>query len=309
MPPLRFALLAAAAALSACGVVARPGTRPAPTGPAAATTTGGLNTAGPWRVAASYTAQGITIATRAVVVITGDPSTRTDTLGATLDATYAWAPGGPGAGAPARPAGGAAGLAGASRRRVTGSLTSYRVAIGGAAPAVPAGLKLARPFTAEALPADGTMAFQLPAESSACTDPALSVLQGMHEAWIPLPENLTIGREWSDTTRTLSCRDQLAVRGVNVRQFRVQRADVENNRVVVTIDRRAKGRVNAEGAQFGEAVALSGESNGTMHYVLDVASGRLLRATGTSWLDFNFKSKRRNQRVQQSSELTLAWKP
>jgi hypothetical protein len=306
MPPLRIALLAAAAALSACGVVARPGTRPAPNAPAAATTTGGPNTAGPWRVAASYTPQGVTIATRAVVVITGDPSTRTDTLGYTLDATYSWTPA---PAAPARPAGGAGGTGGASRRRVTGSLTSYRVAVGGAAPAVPAGLKLARPFTAEALPADGTMAFQLPAESSACTDPALSVLQGMHEAWIPLPETLIIGREWSDTTRTLSCRDRLAVRGVNVRQFRVQRADVENSRVVVTIDRRAKGRMTAEGEQFGEAVSLSGESNGTMRYVLDVASGRLLRATGTSWLDFSFKSRRRNQRVQQSSELTLAWKP
>lgn len=263
--------------------------------------------AGPWRVAASYTPQGVTIATRAVVVITGDPSTRTDTLGATLDATYSWAPGGGrGAGGPGAPAGG---TWGAGRRRVTGSLTSYRMAVGGAAPAVPAGLKLARPFTAEALPADGTMAFQLPAESSACTDPALSVLQGMHEAWIPLPETLTIGREWSDTTRTLSCRDRLAVRGVNVRQFRVQRADVENSRVVVTIDRRAKGRMTADGEQFGEAVSLGGESNGTMRYVLDVASGRLLRASGTSWLDFSFKSRRRNQRVQQSSELTLVWKP
>ena len=99
------------------------------------------------------------------------------------------------------------------------------------------------------------------------------------------------------------------MRGVNVRQFRVQRADVENGRVVVTIDRRAKGRMTADGEQFGEAVSLGGESNGTMRYVLDVASGRLLRASGTSWLDFSFKSRRRNQRVQQSSELTLVWKP
>lgn len=288
MPPLRFALITAAAALSACGV-ALPILRPAPKGPAAATTTSGLNTAGPWRLAASYAPQGVTIVTRAVVVISGDPSTRTDTLGATLDATYSWAP--------------------AGRRRVAGTLTNYRVAVGGAAPAVPAGLALSRPFAAEALPADGTMAFQLPAESSACTDPALSVLQGMHEAWIPLPETLAIGREWSDTTHTLSCRDRLAVHGVNVRQFRVQRADVENGRVVVTIDRRIKGRMTAEGEQFGEAVSLGGESSGTMRYVLDVASGRLLRASGTSSLDFAFKSRRRNQRVQQASEITLTWKP
>lgn len=288
MPSYRFALLATAAALSACGV-ARPILRPAPKGPAAATTTGGLNMAGPWRLVTSYTPQGVTIATRAVVVITGDPATRTDTLGATLNASYAWGQVG--------------------RRRITGTLADYRVTVGSSAPAVPAGLTPARPFTAEASAADGIMAFQLPAEGSACTDPALSVLQGLFDAWIPLPETLTMGREWSDTARTLSCRDRLVVHGVTVRQFRVQRADVENGRVVVTIDRRAKGRMTADGEQFGEAVSLGGESNGTMRYVLDVASGRLLRASGTSWLDFTFKSRRRNQRVQQNSELTLTWKP
>jgi len=277
----------ALAALAACAV--RPARRAAPRLPAPATTASGLSTAGPWRISVSYATQGITIATHAVVVISGDPATRTDTLSAALDVSYSWAR--------------------SARRRVSGSLTDYRVSAGGGGPAVPAGLTLNRAFAAEESPAGGALEFQIPAASSACTDPALSALQGLHDAWIPFPDTLRLGREWSDTVHTLSCRDRLPVRGVSVRQFRVQRTEIENGRVILMIERRSKGRMTAEGDQFGEQVSLGGETTGTMHYGLDVASGRLLRARGTSSLDVTFKSRRRNQRVKQVSELTLTWKP
>lgn len=242
MPPPRLALFLFLAAPFGC--VTPPSVRPATRAGAASTTTTGPNTAGPWRLASSYATQGVTLATRAVVVISGDPATRTDTLGATLDASYVWARDG--------------------RRRVNGTLTDYRVAVGNSAATVPPGLTLSRPFTAEASATDGVMAFLLPAEGSACTDPALSALQGLYDAWIPVPDTLVIGRQWSDTVRTLSCRDRLAVRGASVRQFRVVRADVENGRVVVTISRQSKGRVTAEGEQFGESVSLGGETSGRM---------------------------------------------
>ncbi len=287
MPLSRFALFLPLAALFACAT--RPTTRPAPRAGAAATTIAGPNTTGPWRLVASYASQGVTLATRAIVVISGDPATRTDTLSASLDASYTWARDG--------------------RRRVVGTLNDYRVAPGSSTATVPAGLTLARAFAAEASPTDGAVVFRLPSEGSACTDPALSALQGLHDAWPPVPGLLAIGQEWSDTVRTLSCRDRLAVRGVSVRRFRVVHADVENGRVVVTISRRSTGRMAAEGEQFGESVTLGGESTGMMQYVLDVASGRFVRAVGRASLDLAFKSRRRNQRVKQESELTLTWKP
>lgn len=287
MALLRLVLFLPLAALSAC--VTRPGARPASRVSAAPTAAAGPNTVGPWRPGVSYARQSVTIATHAVVVISGSSATRTDTLDATLGASYNWA------------------LEG--RRRVTGTLTDYRVAAGNAAPAVPTGLALGRPFTADASLIDGSLEFSFPTEGSVCTDPMLSALQGLHDAWIPLTDTLSIGREWSDTVRTLSCRDRLPVRGVIVRRFRVQRADVENGRVVLTIDRHSKGRVTAEGEQFGESVTLGGEADGAMRYVLDVASGRLVRASGKASLDLAFKSRLRNQRVRQDSELTLVWTP
>ena len=283
MRPTRFFLLASVGALSACA--AGPPVLTMPRLPAPATTVDGLSTAGPWLIAVSHTPQAVTLATRAVLTIRGDSTPRTDTLSATLDARYAWTRSG--------------------RRRVDGTLTGYRVAVGRGVAAIPAGLALGRPFTADAAPAEGTMKFRVPLEGSACTNPALSVLQGLYDAWVPLPDTLLIGREWSDTVRTLSCRDRLPVLGATVRRFRVLRAAVENGRLVIMIDRQGKGQLTADGEQFGEVVSLRGEHTGTMHYVLDAVSARFVRAEGRSSLDLTFKSRRRNQRWSRSAKRTV----
>src|SRR5512133_1295685 len=235
--------------------------RPAPPTPAVPTTHAALNTAGPW-VFAVAPSQKVTIDTRAVVTITGDTLTRVDTVQATLGASFVWAS--------------------VAHRRVDGLLADYRVSVGGAPPAAPVGLQVKKPSSATRTSAGVGLSFTLPAESSACTDPALSALQGMYDAWIPLPDTLVIGREWADTVHTLSCRDRIPLRGIVVRRFRVQRAEVEaGTRVVVTIERTSRGRISGAGDQFGEPVSLDGESTGTLRYIIDPALGRPVRASGT----------------------------
>jgi hypothetical protein len=263
--------------------------RPAPPVPAAPAPRSAFNTAGPWTFAAAPS-QKVTIDTRAVVTIAGDTMTRVDTVESTLGASFVWTS--------------------AAHRRVDGLLADYRVSIGGAPPAAPAGLQVNKPFSAARTSTGAGLSFTLPAESSACTDPALSALQGMHEAWIPLPDTLVIGREWADTVLTLSCRDRIPLRGVVVRRFRVQRAEVEGGaRVVVVIDRTSRGRVSGAGDQFGEPVSLEGESSGTLRYIVDPALGRPVRASGTSSLTLSLKSRLRNQAVRQESALTLTSTP
>lgn len=289
MKTFRFLLLTGLGVLSACvpAVVRRRAPTPAPT---AAPSAVRLNTTGPWRLGARPLSQKVAITTQAVVVIRGDTVVRTDTLQATLGASYTWTA--------------------AQGRKVDGTLTDYRVSVGAATPAVPAGLSLGRAFSAESGVPKGELVFRLPSEASACTDPMLSVLQGMHEAWIPLPDTLVVGREWSDTVHTLSCRDRIPLRGTNVRRFRVVRGDVvDGSRVVVTIDRVSRGRLAGEGDQFGEHVSLAGESSGTLRYVLDPVTGSLVRATGTASLAMTLTSSRRKQQVRQESQLTLAWAP
>lgn len=288
MMRLRF-LLMLGAALMAAGCVPAIIRRPAPPAPAARAPDRAPNTAGPWALAAAPS-QKVAIDTRAVVTIASDTMTRVDTVQATLGASFVWAS--------------------AAHRRVDGLLADYRVSVGGAVPAAPAGLQANRAFSAVRTGAGAGLSFTLPAESSACTDPTLSALQGMHDAWIPLPDTLVIGREWTDTVHTLSCRDRIPLRGVVVRRFRVQRAEVETGmRVVVMIDRTSRGRISGAGSQFGEPVALEGESSGTFRYVIDPTLGRPVRASGTSSLKLSLKSKLRNQVVRQESALTLTFLP
>lgn len=281
-------LLAAAGTLGSCvpGVARRPSSTP----PVAVPVSGMPNTRGPWRLGAVSTQQRVTIATHALVVITGDPGARTDTLQAVLGASYVWTAGG--------------------QRRVDGLLSDYRVGQGAALPTVPTGLQLARPFTAASATPGGSLSFRLPAESSACTDPALSALQGLQDAWIPLPDTLVAGREWSDTVHTLSCRDRVPLRGVSLRRFQARHGEVdEGGRLLVMIDRTVRTRLSGEGDQFGEHVSIDGQATGTLRYAVDPVTGRLVRGTGTSVLAFTLKSSRRNQSARQESQVTLTWSP
>ncbi|MDQ8153153.1 MAG: hypothetical protein P3B98_00705 [Gemmatimonadota bacterium] len=279
-----FTVVAAAACVT-------PSARQAPA-PAPTATTGpkAPNVAGPWALQAFPASHRIALTTQATVTITTDGTTRVDTVQAVLGASYAWAS--------------------RSRLRLDGSLTDYRVAFGTQPPAMPSGLQLPRAFTAQAAKTSESLAFQLPAESSACTDPAFSAMQGLHEAWIRLPDTLKTGAEWSDTVRTLSCRDRIPLRGIATRRFRVVRGELEaNGRVVVLIDRFARGRTVGDGEQFGELVALSGESSGTLRYAVDPATGQVLRAAGTNVLTLALTSSRRKQHVRQESQIVLTWNP
>jgi hypothetical protein len=283
MPRRLVVLLAALTTACVPGVTRRPAPAPTTTTPAGA----GPNTTGPWRAPAPTGFEKVAITTQSIITITGDTLTRTDTLRATLGASYSWTSG--------------------AARKADGQLTDYRVAVGAAPPAAPPGLTLPRPFSAVA--SSGTsMHFTLPAESSACTEPALSSVQGLHDAWVAVPSQLAVGTEWTDTVATLSCRDRVFLRGTSVRRFRVRRGEVDDTkRVVVIIERTARGRLTGDGDQFGEKVAISGESSGTMQYAFDPATGRFVRAAGTSVLTFSLKSSRRSQAVRQNSVVSVVW--
>lgn len=278
--PLFLVLLA-----GAC--VSAPAARTAPRPTTATAAPSGLATAGPWVLRPSTAPQNVLVSLQAVVTITGDPATRVDSLRSTLDASYAQLPG--------------------NVRRLDGRLTAFQVASGAGVPTSVAGLTLPARFSVEI---GGTTAgFRLPSAASVCADPSLSVMQGLYDAWTRLPDTLGLRTEWTDTVQTISCRDRVPMKGTSTRHFRVARADVENGRVVVTVERGAKTRLAGEGEQFGEHVTVDGQGESTVRYALDVQSARWLRASGTSTLELAFKSKIRNQRVRQESQISISWTP
>ncbi len=258
---------------------------PRPASPVAAPS--GPPTAGPWALRPSTASQYVLVSTQAVVTITGDTTARVDTLRSTLDASYASLPGNP--------------------RRLDGHLTAFQVAVGAGAATPIAVLALPARFSADI--GGATPGFRLPTASNVCSDPSLSVMQGLYDAWVVLPDTIGLRTEWTDTVHTISCRDRIPMHGTSARQFRVARADVENDRVIVTIERRARSRMTGDGEQFGEHVTIEAQGESTVRYALDVAAARWLRASGTSTLEMSFKSKIRNQRVKQESRLSVSWTP
>lgn len=286
--PRRFLIVWVVAASAAC-VAPRVRQMPAPA-PTTAVSPATPSLAGPWALGAFPASHKVVLSTQATVTIAGEGTTRVDTVQSVLAATYAWAS--------------------RAHLRLDGSLTDYRAGFGTQPLNVPAGLQLPRAFTAEAPGQMASFAFRLPPESAACTDPALSALQGLHEAWVRLPDTLRTGAEWSDTVRTLSCRDRVPLRGSVARRFRIVRGELEaDGRVVVMIDRFARGRLAGDGEQFGERVHLAGESSGTLRYAVDPVTGQILRATGASTLTLVLTSSRRTQQVRQESQLTVRWTP
>lgn len=240
-------------------------------------------------VATTPVSQKVSIVTTAVVAITGDNAVRTDTLHTVLGASYVQT---------------------ANRQRIDGLLSDFRFAAGSTPLAVPAGLQLGRPFSADVQAPNKHYVFRLPAENSACTDATLSSLQGMHEAWIPVPDTLALGLVWSDTLRTITCRDRIMLRVTAVRRFRVRRATVDSaGRVLLAIERTTSGKLAGAGEQFGEALGIAGESTGTLLYSFDTSEGRLLHADGNSVLTFALTSRRRSQTARQESQVKITWLP
>jgi hypothetical protein len=259
---------------------------PAPTTPVLRSPA--INTTGPWRVVTPSGLEKVSITTTAVISIAGETAVRTDTLRAVLGASYTWT--------------------GTRPRKVDGILTDYRVAFDTAVALVPAGLRLPRPYAAIARGPSAGMHFTLPAEPTACTEPTLSTLQGLQEAWVEVPGELRVGLEWSDTVRTVSCRDRVPLHGTTLRRFQVTRGEAgDGQQVLVIIERLARGRLTGDGEQFGEKVVIRGESSGSMRYALDPATGRFVRAEGTGSLEFTLTSSRRTQAVRQQSTVSIVW--
>lgn len=270
------------------GCLSGGGRRGTPKPTAAASNAPTLNVVGPWRVTTSAGTEKVVITTTAAVSIASDTVVRTDTVRAVLGASYTWV--------------------GTSPRSVQGVLADYRVAVDSSFRMIPAGLRLPRPFSAAANAPLWGMTFTQPPESTACAEPTLSALQGLHDAWVVVPADLRVGAQWVDTVQTLSCRDRVPLRGTTVRRFFVRRGEVrDGRRVSVIIERSSSGLLSGDGEQFGEKIEVRGESSGEMRYDLDPSTGRFVHAEGKATLTFTLASSRRNQRVRQSSSTTLVW--
>ena len=96
-----------------------------------------------------------------------------------------------------------------------------------------------------------------------------------------------------------------ARRLLNRAGIRITGTAERNGRLLLTIARQSRTTIEGNGAQFGEAVAVSGAGSGQLAYDFDPASGEVLGATGNATLDFSLRSRLRTQIVRQTVEIRI----
>jgi hypothetical protein len=136
-------------------------------------------------------------------------------------------------------------------------------------------------------------------DSSDCTSPAGTVRLLAREVLPPIPDTLPAGRQWSDTTETLSCRGGALLRSRSIGSYVVEGPAVWEGIPVLRVRRRAT--VTVEGA-VGEgtsrpSVRGSGTESATMD--LDLAHGRVSTSRSETRLELLVTIGQRTQRFVQ----------
>ncbi len=241
-------------------------------------------TGGPWVYRSSVDRQGFVVDQRAVVSIRGDTMTRTDTLESHVELAFTVAPAG---------------------NVLAGNVSVFLVGGGGRPAATPPGLAVPFPVRAEYPALDAQLIFTSPRDATPCASLALSAAQSLRDLWFRPPDTLHTSTLWQDSTSYVVCRDGLPLRATTRRTFRVSGATTNNGRTTLSISRISRTTLEGAGAQFGEPVTVSGAGSGELNYVLDLSSGEILSASGTSTLDLTLHGRVRSQAVRQAVEIRI----
>ena len=221
---------------------------------------------------------------RAVITIRLDTSSRTDTISSHAEMVFTAAP---------------------VTGDVNGSVDAFLVQGSGNAAATPAGLAVPFPLRAEYSARGPQLEFTAPREAAPCASNALAVTQSLRDLWFRPPDTLRVASTWEDSSSYVVCRDGVPLRATVHRTFRVTGTAERDGRVLLTIARQSRTTIEGNGAQFGEAVAVSGAGSGQLTYDFDPENGEVLGANGNATLDFSLRSRLRTQVVRQTVEIRI----
>lgn len=189
--------------------------------------------------------------------------------------------------------------------RFVGSVTDYRVgAAAGDSLERIADLPLPFSFSAEQRHPSTQPVFRSPVASE-CGMPQASIVNGVRELWLSLPDTLSPGRTWKDSTTYVVCRDSIPLTTHVEREFRVTGAAWRDSAVVATIERRTTSRLSGNGQQFGEPISIRGEGTGSAMFEVSLATGMASFASGESLLELTMTGRRRSQHLTQRSRISI----
>lgn len=122
---------------------------------------------------------------------------------------------------------------------------------------------------------------------NAALDPLIAVTRDL---FVRLPERLTSGTTWQDTTQATSCRGRLPVTTTTIATYTVLGEQAVAGRALLAIARSTTLSLTGGGEQHGRSATVQGAGTGSGTLLVDPETAALVDAQGQSTVDVTFEA-------------------
>lgn len=135
-----------------------------------------------------------------------------------------------------------------------------------------------------------------------CSDSSESALSIISRDLIIVPQEITVGKDWQDSTTNLVCSGSLPVLVSVIRKFKIIGETTVDGIAALKLERTEKSVTSGEGSQGQHQISLKGTGMGTGQIYIDASTGLLLGLTATSRSELLITSSGRSQNFTQTTE-------
>lgn len=125
---------------------------------------------------------------------------------------------------------------------------------------------------------------------SACGTSLDPVIAMTRDLFVRLPNRLTSGMTWEDTTRSTSCRGRIPVTTTTISTYSVLGEQASEQQRLLAIGRTTLLHMEGSGLQFGRAATVSGSGSGNGTFLIDPENAELVEGRSESTVTVTFEA-------------------
>jgi hypothetical protein len=146
-------------------------------------------------------------------------------------------------------------------------------------------------------------------DTASCGSPAGTLLAIARDLMVGVPNSVSVGSRWADTTTSTSCRGDIPITLTSIRSHTVEGTAVKDGVLVLRVRRETSTEIVGTGTRRVQTTSVTGRGQGWSELLLDPESGHYLGGHGESTLELTFDAASRRmtfrQRTQQVVVRTL----
>jgi hypothetical protein len=125
---------------------------------------------------------------------------------------------------------------------------------------------------------------------SLCTTTHDPLITTVRDLFVRLPERLTSGATWQDTTRTTSCRGRIPITTTTIATYSVLGEQASAGRNLVAVGRSTTIALAGRGEQYGRSATVQGAGTGTATLLFDPGTAALVDGQSQSTVTVTFEA-------------------